>query len=90
MLYMVVEKFRNGDPAPVYQRLRDQGRQIPDEVRFVASWVTDDLRQCFQVMECTDPLLLERWTARWSDLVEFEILPVISSQEAQARVGLRQ
>ena len=89
MLYMVVENFRHGDPLPVYRRFRDQGRMAPEGLRYVASWVTQDLRRCFQIMECDDPALLERWTARWRDLVEFEIIPVVTSAEAVAAVTPR-
>ena len=89
MLYMVVEHFRNEDPVPVYRRFRDQGRLAPEGLRYVASWVTQDLRRCFQIMECDDPALLEQWTARWRDLVEFEIIPVVTSAEAVAAVTPR-
>jgi hypothetical protein len=89
MLYMVVETFRNGDALPVYRRFRDQGRLAPEGLRYVSSWVTRDLRRCFQVMECDDPALLTRWTARWEDLAEFEIVPVITSAEAMAAVASR-
>jgi hypothetical protein len=87
MLYMVVEHFRGGDPVPVFRRFRDQGRLTPEGVRYVASWVTDDLRRCFQLMECDDATLLAQWTARWEDLVEFEVVPVMTSAEAAAVVA---
>ena len=89
MTYMIIERFRAGDPVPVYRRFRERGRLAPDGLRYVASWVTADLRQCFQVMECEDPRLLEEWTSRWSDLVEFEILPVVTSTEAADAVLAR-
>ena len=86
MLYMIVEHFRDGDARPVYRRFRDQGRLAPEGLRYVSSWVSEDLGRCFQLMECDDPALLAQWTARWEDLVEFEIVPVISSAEASALV----
>jgi hypothetical protein len=89
MLYMVVEHFRGGDPIPVYRRFRDRGRLAPDGLRYVASWVTDDFRHCYQVMECDDRALLDEWIARWSDLVEFEVAPVVTSAEAVAAIGPR-
>jgi len=89
MLYMVVEKFRDADPVPVYQRFRDRGRLAPDGLRYVASWVTADFRRCYQVMECDDVALLHDWTSRWDDLVDFEIVPVITSAEAQAAIAPR-
>ena len=89
MLYMIVEHFRGGDAVLVYRRFRDQGRLAPEGLRYVSSWVTGDLRRCFQIMECEDPALLAQWTARWKDLIEFEIIPVVTSAEALAAVGPR-
>ena len=86
MLYLVIEHFRDGDPAPVYHRFRDQGRLAPDGLRYVASWVTTDLARCYQVMECDDRALLDAWIARWADLVEFEVVPVVTSAEAARAV----
>ncbi|HXW07629.1 MAG TPA: DUF3303 family protein [Vicinamibacterales bacterium] len=89
MLYMIVENFRNGNPLPVYRRFRDEGRMAPDGLKYVASWVTGDLCRCFQIMECDDPALLGRWMARWEDLTEFEVIPVVTSEEAAALVAPR-
>jgi hypothetical protein len=89
MLYMVIETFRGGDARPVYRRFRDEGRLAPEGLRYVASWVTDDLRRCYQVMECDDRALLDAWIARWEDLVEFEVLPVTTSADAAAAIAPR-
>ena len=86
MLYMVIEHFRDGNARPVYERFQSRGRLAPDGLRYVASWVTDDLRHCYQVMECDDRALLDAWLARWADLVDFEVIPVLTSAEASARV----
>lgn len=84
--YMVIEHFRDGDAAPVYQRFRERGRLMPAGLAYVASWVRHDLRCCYQVMETADPALLEEWMARWRDLADFEVHPVIGSAEAMERV----
>jgi len=84
---MIVERFRNGDPTPVYRRFREQGRLAPDGLKYVSSWVTTDLATCFQVMECDDRKLIDALIARWSDLTEFEVIPVMTSAEAAARVA---
>jgi hypothetical protein len=89
MLYMVLEHFRGGDAAPVYRRFRDRGRLAPDGLRYVSSWVTTDFRVCYQVMECDDPALLERWMDAWRDLVDFEVIPVVTSAEAAAAIAPR-
>jgi hypothetical protein len=88
-LHMVIEHFRNGDPKPVYERFRERGRLAPPGLTYVASWVTEDLAHCYQVMGSEDPALLEDWMAEWADLVEFEVLPVITSAEARERAVAR-
>jgi hypothetical protein len=87
--YLVIEHFRNGDAAPVYRRFREHGRLAPDGLTHVASWVDSGLRRCYQVMQTSDPTLLEQWMARWTDLVDFEVHEVISSDEAAERVLTR-
>ena len=89
MTYMVIEHFRNGDALPVYRRFRDQGRLAPEGLRYIACWVTDDARRCFQIMECEDPQILSERTARWEDLVEFEVIPVMTSAEAAAIIATK-
>ena len=89
MLYMVVERFKNADPVPVYRRFRDEGRLMPDGLEYRGSWVGEDLAGCYQLMECADRSLLERWMANWEDLVDFEVIPVTTSAEALAAVTPR-
>lgn len=84
---MVIERFRNGDAASVYRRFRERGRMAPEGLEYIASWVTDDLTTCFQVMQTADPALLEQWMANWRDLVDFEVRPVVTSVEAAARMA---
>lgn len=83
---MVIERFRNGDPAPVYQRFRERGRMAPAGLRYVDSWVTSDLTTCYQVMECDDRALLEEWMANWRDIVDFEVIPTLTSGDAASKV----
>ena len=87
VLYMVIETYTNG-PEPVYARASERGRMLPSGLAYLDSWVDErDLKRCFQLMETDDPSLFDRWIANWSDLVEFEIVPVVTSREAATRMG---
>ncbi|HXV43851.1 MAG TPA: DUF3303 family protein [Anaerolineae bacterium] len=86
MVYMVVEHFKNGDAKPVYRRFREKGRLAPEGLTYVTSWVEVNLQRCFQLMETDDRKLLDEWLAHWSDIVEFEVFPVITSKEALAKI----
>lgn len=86
-LYMIIERFRNGDPRPVYARFKERGRMAPDGLQYVSSWIDESLTTCWQVMETADRALLDAWMVQWADLVDFEVHPVVTSAEAAARVG---
>ena len=86
MQYMIVETFTQG-PAPVYARFKARGRLAPEGLRYVSSVVTIDGARCYQLMECEDRSLLDAWMRAWSDLVAFEVVPVIGSAEALERFG---
>ncbi|HYP29401.1 MAG TPA: DUF3303 family protein [Blastocatellia bacterium] len=83
---MIVEHFKNQDPIPAYRRFQDRGRLTPEGLRYVSSWVDVKVERCFQLMETDDPTRLDEWVANWSDIVEFEVYPVITSKEAAERV----
>jgi hypothetical protein len=89
MLYLIIEDFHEGDPVPVYRRLRETGRQQPEGLVYHASWVTQDFARCYQVMECDDPALLDDWMSRWKDVMRFHVVPVVTSDEAVATIGSR-
>jgi hypothetical protein len=86
-LYIVIEHFKNDDALPVYRRFRDQGRLAPAGLTYVASWVSEDLSHCYQVMETEDRALLDQWMANWADIVDFEVKAVITSPEAVQRIA---
>ena len=87
---MVIEHFHNGDAVPVYDRFRLQGRLAPEGLTYVASWVNEDLSTCYQVMETKERELLDQWIANWKDIVDFTVVPVMTSAEASEKVPTSQ
>jgi hypothetical protein len=88
MLFMVIERFRDNDMIPVYQRLRDSGRSLPDGLEYLDSWVEPNFGRCFQLMRCHDLTLLQKWVLQWRGCgVTFEIVPVVPSQETREVVA---
>lgn len=81
MLFMVIERFKNGDRTPVGERFRQSGRMLPPGVAYHASWVDPVASRCFQIMETPDRETLNLWVTRWQDLVDFEIIPVVTSSD---------
>lgn len=81
MLFMVIEHFKNGDPKPIGERFERAGRMMPDGLIYHASWIDTNGTRCFQLMETARPELLSEWTAHWTDLMDFEIVPVLTSAD---------
>jgi hypothetical protein len=86
MLFMIIERFKDGDPVPIYRHLRDAGRGLPEGVRYVDSWIEPNFDRCFQLMECDDAGLLMEWVLHWRGHATFEIVPVVPSKDTRARV----
>lgn len=85
MLFMVIERFKGANPKPVYERFAKTGRMLPDDVEYLSSWIAEDGSACYQVMQAESRDALENWMVRWEDLVDFEVIPVITSGEAASR-----
>ena len=89
MLYMIIEYFKNQDAVPVYRRFKKYGRLAPEGLTYVSSWVDENMQRCFQLMETDDRNLIDLWLSHWSDIIDFEVFPVISSKEAAERIAQR-
>ena len=81
MLFMVIERFKDGDARLIGARFKRQGRMLPEGVVYRASWVDAQGARCFQIMEAPRGELLEAWMERWKDLVDFEVIPVMTSAD---------
>lgn len=81
MLYMVIERFKEGAAPEIYRRFQERGRMMPEGLEYVSSWIDFDFTVCYQLMRAQDKSLFARWTENWDDLMEFNIIPVRTSAE---------
>lgn len=86
MLYMVIEKYHEGEIKTLYQRFAEKGRMMPEGVQYINSWINEDVTVCYQVMESDSIEGLQQWIANWNDIVDFEIIPVITSAQAKEKI----
>ena len=87
MLYMVIEHFKEGAVQEIYRRFQQQGRMMPDGLKYVSSWIDTGLTVCYQLMETEDTALFPRWIQNWEDLMQFKIIPVRTSAETATIVA---
>jgi hypothetical protein len=88
MLFMVIERFRDNDMVPIYQRVQEGGRSLPEGLEYLDSWIEPNFSRCFQLMRCDDPRLLQEWCLRWRGVgITFEFIPVVPSRDTQRVVA---
>ncbi len=85
MLFFVVETFRGGDPRPVHRRFAERGRLLPEGVLYRGSWIDAANARCFQIVEAPEREALQQWLDRWSDLIDFDVIPVVEPAAYWAR-----
>ena len=82
MLYMVIERFKEGAAPEIYRRFLEKGRMTPEGLDYVSSWIDLEFKICWQLMRTDDFARFDSWIANWRDLINFEIVPVRTSAEA--------
>ena len=85
MLYIIIEKFHPGKVKELYKRFEEKGRLMPEGLYYINSWIDENLTCCYQIMETNETGKLHEWISHWNDLSDFEIIPVLTSQEAKEK-----
>lgn len=88
MLFMVIERFKHGTPRLVHERFARHGRMLSAGVIYHASWVDSSGTRCFQVMEAPQADSLVPWMERWGDLIDFDVVPVLTSTDFWSAIPL--
>lgn len=83
MQYMIIERFKTEELKALYQRFDEKGRMLPEGVSYINSWIDEKVSVCYQVMESDSIEKIDEWISNWNDLVDFEVIPVITSAEAR-------
>jgi hypothetical protein len=89
--------------ASVYKGARDHERRHGEDIRrrrrhalkaltqlasHPSGWVdARRLDRCCRLVETSDPSSSEAWTVKFSGLVEFDLVPVLTSENARARAN---
>lgn len=83
---MIVERFREDKVKALYQRFEKEGRLLPKGVKYIDSWIDEDVKTCYQLMESESIAALKEWVDNWSDYAAFEVIPVIDSAAAKKKI----
>ena len=87
MLYMIIETFHPNKVKQLYKRFEEKGRQLPEGVHYINSWINEDVTICYQVMESDTEEEIYDWIQHWIDLADFKVIPVLTSAQAKEKVN---
>ena len=79
--YMIIENYKLGKTEEIYHRFSEHGRMLPSGVEFVQLGRRKSYK-CYQIMKSESVEKLQEWIDNWKDLVDFDVIPVINSEEA--------
>ncbi len=85
MHYLIIETFHKGKVKALYQRFAEKGRMMPEGVEYINSWTDEAIEVCYQIMKSDSLEKLQEWVSYWSDLADFQIIPVLTSAEAKEK-----
>jgi hypothetical protein len=86
MQYMIIERFHAGKVKDIYKRFEEKGRMLPEGVSYINSWINEPINICYQVLETDSSEKIDQWIGYWNDFADFEVVPVINSSAAKAKV----
>ena len=86
MVYMIIERFHTGKGKMIYERFAEKGRLLPAGVNYLDSWIKEDVSICYQLMRSDSVEKIHEWISHWNDLADFEVIPVINSDEAKEKI----
>jgi hypothetical protein len=86
MVYMIIERFHPGKVRMLYERFAEKCRLLPAGVSYINSWIKEDVSICYQVMRSDSVAKINEWVSHWNDLADFEVNPVINSDEAKEKI----
>jgi hypothetical protein len=83
---MIIEIFHPNKVKDLYKRFAEKGRQLPEGVHYINSWIDEDVKICYQVMESDSEEKIHEWIQYWIDLSDFQVIPVLTSAQAKEKV----
>ena len=80
MLYMTIATWKTDKRDAIIKRLLEKGRMRPKGQKVIGEWNACGGGRMFSVTEGVDDASMMQVVLAWSDLMEFEIIPVMDSQ----------
>jgi len=82
MLFMVTFPLTRQDYEERVSRFKETGAPPPEGVTLKGRWFTASHSKGFMLIESDDTKAMYRYVSEWASLIEFQIEPVVTDEEA--------
>ena len=87
MLFHITYEFSPGERNNAQERFKETGALPPDGVTMHGRWHSAAGHVGFLVAESSDTVAIGKWMQSWTDLLSFEITPVLTDDEVAEVIG---
>jgi hypothetical protein len=81
MLFMTIYTYEPGNRDAIIRRRLERGTSMPAGLKIIGEWSSLGGGRGFMVFEAQDPGLIMGASMGWSDLLKFETIPVMETEE---------
>ncbi|MBZ5661447.1 MAG: DUF3303 domain-containing protein [Acidobacteriia bacterium] len=87
MTFHITYKLTPENRNTAQQRLKSTGGLPPAGVTMIARWHCAQGQKGFVLAESSDALAIAKWLQDWTDLLTFEVTPVINDEQIARVIG---
>lgn len=87
MTYHITYKLANIQRNEAQKRFKSTGALPPAGVTMKGRWHSINGNGGFMLAESSDPEAIGKWIQDWSDLLTFEITPVLTDEQVASLIG---
>lgn len=87
MLFQGTYVYSTDHRDTVRPRFKETGAPPPPGVDMLGRWHNAAGNGGFFLVETDDPVALARWLQEWTDVIDFEVVPVVTDEQVSEVIG---
>jgi hypothetical protein len=86
MLFMGVDTWTSENRNEVVKRMQEKGLMVPEGCKIINIWTDVTGGRNFVLFEADSPDKILAWIYAWSDIIKFEITPVMEMEKVMQAI----
>lgn len=87
MLFHITYRLTPETRDAAQARFKETGGGPPEGAKMVGRWHNAAGLQGFLIAESADPVAITRWMQDWTDLLTFEVTPIVTDEQIMEVLG---